>query len=218
MDKAYLVLVDAKDEKWQECMHPLFSDERLRKIARFQLDGMRVDSACAELAFLAAQKMAFGGIGKNLYEYRENNKPYFKETKYGCLSFAHTRGIGACLIAPVMCGVDVEVKERNVDKIREKIRFRHAEEEINPLTLWCVKESFVKLTGEGLSRPFSELEFRDDAIMAEDGTHLAWAKTGKMERAVWAVSLEREMPVCAFYLSVEKAHRTVGVTGETTAL
>ena len=123
MEKAYLVLVDGQGMALETLMHPLFSDERRSKIACRKTESMRIDSACAELAFLLAQKMAFGEAKKDLYFYGENDKPYFKEEKYGFLSFAHASSVGACLIAPVRCGCDIEDKNRDVSRIDQKIRF-----------------------------------------------------------------------------------------------
>lgn len=205
MEKAVLVFVDGREARLENLMHPLFSDERLNKIACCQNERAQIDSACAELAYLVSLKMALGEAKKNLYTYKNTNKPYFKDAKYGCLSLAHTHNAGACLIAPVGCGVDIECKERDISKIETKIRFSKGREEADILTLWCAKESFVKLTGEGLARPFSKLFFRDNAIKDENGKCLAWVKTGEIKGLLWAVSLEREMNIAAVFLTAEEA-------------
>ncbi len=205
MEKAVLVLVDGRGMRARNLLSPLFSDERLSKIARCQNEGAQIDSACAELAYLVSFKTAFGEIKKNLYAYKENNKPYFKETKYGCLSLAHARNTGACLIAPVKCGVDIEGKERDVSKIETKIRFSKGGEEAPPLTLWCAKESYVKLTGEGLSKPFSTLCFKDGSMLDENGKNLASTVTGEMRDFLWACSFEKDIIVQKVYLTAEQA-------------
>lgn len=205
MEKAYLILVDGQGAQLSKCLHPLYSSERLNKIARCQSESMRMEFACAELAYLVAQKTAFGEIRKDLYEYRENNKPYFKEEKYGCLSFAHTRNTGACLIAPAMCGCDIEEKSRDISKIESKIRFSEKREAADALTLWCVKESFVKFTGEGLSRPFSKIYYSDNTIQDECGKHLTNVRTGEIGHVLWAVSLEKAMEISVVFLTAEEA-------------
>lgn len=205
MEKAYLILVDGRGTPLSECQHPLFSTERMDKIVRCRNENMRIESACAELACLVAQQTAFGEIRKDLYEYRENNKPYFKEEKYGCLSFAHTSNIGACLIAPFMCGCDIEEKTRDISRIESKIRFSNDWEEADPLTLWCAKESFAKLTGEGLQRPFSRLCFKDNIMLDENGKRLASTKTGEIGRVLWAISLEKAMEISVVFLTAEEA-------------
>ncbi|MBR3928390.1 MAG: 4'-phosphopantetheinyl transferase superfamily protein [Clostridia bacterium] len=204
MEKARLVFVDGRGTELKKLMHPLFSDERLLKITRRKAESLRIDSACAELAFLAAQKIAFGGIKKNLYFYGENDKPYFKDEKYGCLSFAHASSVGACLIAPVRCGCDIEDKNRDVGKIEAKIRFFKGGEEENALTLWCAKESYVKLTGEGLSKPFSELFLKNSFLFDRDETELARVKTGEIGRIVWAASFVEEIDMAVTLLTAEK--------------
>lgn len=205
MEKAILVFVDGRGARLEDLMHPLFSDERLSKIARCQNERAQMDSACAELAYLVSLKLAFGEAKKNLYAYNDKNKPYFIDAKYGCLSFAHTGNVGACLIAPVGCGVDIECRERDVSRIETRIRFSMGRENTDILALWCAKESCVKLTGEGLARPFSKLCYKDNAIRDENGKHLAWAGTGEIQGLLWAVSLERKMDTAAIFLTAEEA-------------
>lgn len=207
MEKAYLVLVDGQDASPEELMHPLFSNERLKKIARCRTDGSKIDSACAELAYLVAFKNAFGEIKIDQYAYGQNNKPYFREMKYGCLSIAHAGAIGACLIAPIACGVDIEEMTRDVSRIDQKIRFKKGGEAADALTLWCAKESYVKYTGEGLARPFSSLHLIDDSMLDEDGKRLAWVKTGEFGRALWAASFDKKTDFPVLYMKAEEAVR-----------
>lgn len=205
MGKAYLVLVDGQGVTLNELMHPLFGDERLARIQRHQTPHMRIDSACAALACLVAQKMAFGRIQRNLYYYGKNGKPYFADENSGWLSLTHAAAVGACLIAPVMCGCDVEDLKRDLSRMEEKVRFRQQPEAENTLAIWCVKESYVKLTGEGLKRPFSGLQFSGRAILDEAGKHLAWANTGKIGRVQWAAALEREEDLSVILMTAEEA-------------
>lgn len=204
MKKAYLVLVDGRGMPADRLMHPLISDVRLKKMARRKAENLLIDSACCELAYLAAQKKAFGRVKKNLYDYGDNDKPYFIDGEYGFLSLAHAANIGACLIAPVGCGCDIEEKGRDVSRIDKKIRFSE-EETQSGLVLWCVKESYGKLTGKGLLHPFSALLFKKDSIFDESGKRLAWAKTGEIGCVVWAVALEEEMDIEIVTLTAQEA-------------
>ena len=207
MENAYLVLVDGWGMEEEELIHPLFSDERLKKLERRRAESLRIDTACAELAFLTAQRIAFGKTDKNLYFYGENDKPYFKDEKYGCLSFAHAASVGACLIAPVRCGCDIEDKNRDVSRIEKRIRFSKGVDSADALTLWCVKESYVKLTGEGLKRPFSELCFKGNLLLDADGKMLARAETGEIRRVLWAAAFEKEMNLTVTLLTARQALR-----------
>lgn len=205
MEKAYLVIVDGQGMDTEELFRLPFSDVRNEKILSHRTDRMKIDSACAELAYLNAFQGAFLKDGRNFYFYGDNDKPYFKDEKYGFLSLAHASGAGACLIAPVRCGVDIEETNRDVEKIERKIRFKEKIEQADALTLWCCKESFVKLTGEGLSRPFSDIRFHMEQMLDESGNRLAWAKTGRIGRVLWAVAMEREMEISVTVLNFEEA-------------
>ncbi len=207
MEKAHLVIVDGQGMDAQALSGLPFSDIRIEKILSHQTEKMKIDSACSELAYLSAFRSAFCIDGRNLYFYGENKKPYFKDEKYGFLSLTHATGAGACLIAPVRCGADIEDITRDVGKIESKIRFRENSERDDVLTVWCAKESFVKLTGEGLSRSFSGIRFHCEQISDECGNRLAWAKTGRIGRILWAVAAEREMEISVTLLSFDEALR-----------
>lgn len=209
MEKAHLIIVDGQGMDAHALSGLPFSDVRNEKILSHQTEKMKIDSACSELAYLNAFQRAFGEKGQNLYFYGENKKPYFKDEKYGFLSLTHASGAGACLIAPYRCGVDIEDIKRDVGKIESRIRFRENSEQDDALTLWCVKESFVKLTGEGLSRPFSGIRFHCEHISDESGNRLAWAETGRIGRVVWAVASEREMEISVTVLNFEEAIRAI---------
>ncbi len=207
MEKAHLVIVDGQRMDINALSGLTLGDIRNQKISAHQMEKMKIDSACAELAYLCAFQSVFGESGMNLYFYGENNKPYFKCEKYGFLSLAHASGAGACLIAPIRCGVDIEDQSRDVSRIEKKIRFENFPEEEKALDLWCAKESFVKLTGEGLSRPFSSLLLKNNFIFDENGNCLAWTKTGQIGRMIWAASGVRKMEISVTLLSFDEAIR-----------
>ena len=209
MEKAQLVIVDGQGMDINAVSGLTLGDIRNQKISAHQTEKMKIDSACAELAYLCAFQSAFKEDGRNLYSYGENNKPYFKCEKYGFLSLAHASGAGACMIAPVGCGVDIEDQSRDVSRIEKIIRFENFPEEENALTLWCVKESFVKLTGEGISRPFSSLLLKNNSIFDENGNRLAWAKNGQIGRFLWAASSGKKLEISVTVLKVEEAIRAL---------
>lgn len=205
IEKAHLVIVDGCGMDVRSLLHPKFSDLRIQKMASLKTDMGKIDSACAEIAYLMAFQRVFGEEGRNLYAYGDNNKPYFKYEKYGCLSLAHASGAGACLIAGTGCGCDIEESDRDMTRIEERIRFSDRLEDADALLLWCAKESHVKLTGEGLSRPFSELDFRKDEMCGVSGSRLSFIKSGQIGRFIWACATEKQTEISVEILGAREA-------------
>lgn len=195
MKKAQLVLVDGRGMTADALVHPLFGDERMEKLKKLRAENIRLDSAAAELAYLCALDLSFGKIERNLYAYGENDKPYFADETLGFLSIAHAGGVGACIVSDAPVGCDTELKERDVSRISKRIYFEDCPEKEDALPLWCIKESFVKLTGEGLLRPFSALLYKDGEVCRKDGKILSKAKWGEIKDIVWAVSGYQDMKI-----------------------
>ena len=211
MKEALFVLVDGQGMKPDELLHPLFSDKRIRKINASGAEKARLDMALAEIAYLFAFKCAFGTSGKDRYAYGENGKPYFVNEEYGYLSLSHASGIGACVIAPVPVGCDVEGKTRDLSKIDRRIRNACAPETQDALSLWCIKESHVKLTGNGLKQPFSSLLYKDGGmILSDDGKPLSRVHSGDLKRCVWAVSAFEDVSVRTLYIRARDAYKEIG--------
>ncbi len=165
---ARLVIVDGAGCALSECLHPRFSEQRKAKIERLKTEAGRVQSACAELALL----LLTGGVP---YRYGEKDKPEFARAEDGYLSFSHTGNAGACAWANVPVGMDMEAAERDLSVIRRRIV--SPEEECEGLTeKWCVKEAYVKKTGEGLIVPFSSLTAMNGELHSPKD--MAFYKTG----------------------------------------
>jgi len=165
---ARLVIVDGAGCALSECLHSRFSASRRAKIERLKTEEGRVQSACAELALL----LLTGGAP---YRYGENDKPEFACAEDGYLSFSHAGSAGACAWANVPMGMDMEREERDLSAIRRKI-VSPEETEGNLTEAWCVKEAYVKKTGEGLIVPFPSLTAKDGKLYSPRGT--AFYKTG----------------------------------------
>lgn len=167
---ARLVIVDGAGCALSECLHSRFSASRRAKIERLKTEKGRVQSACAELALL----LLTGGAP---YRYGENDKPEFARAEDGYLSFSHAGSAGACAWANVSMGMDMEREERDLSAIRRRI-VSPEEAEGNLTEAWCVKEAYVKKTGEGLIVPFPSLTAKDGKLYSPRGT--AFYKTGAL--------------------------------------
>lgn len=108
-----------------------------------------------------------------------NGKPCFKELPI-FFNISHCSGMAVCALADVPVGVDVETGRRVKDSIMRRVLSPweqayvkeqvHVKEQANVkeqpesvdrfLELWTLKESFIKMTGEGLRIPLDTVNFR----------------------------------------------------------
>lgn len=175
---------------------PLFTDSRREKLERLQTAQGREQSCAAEIAYLLARPA--GGAD---YFYGENGKP---EAADGFLSLSHAGSYGLCAWASEPVGADIERESRNLARLARRL-FAPGEADDNPLLTWCAKESYVKLTGEGLSKPFPSLKLENGVIFDSDGRTLARVETGLVGEYRWCVCARGEFTVTPVALSVREA-------------
>lgn len=133
-----------------------------------------------------------------------NGKPCFKELPI-FFNISHCSGMAVCALADVPVGVDVETGRRVKDSImhrvlslweqayvkeqvhvkeqayvKEQVYVKEQPESVDRfLELWTLKESFIKMTGEGLRIPLDTVDFRlresieAGKAVAEDGSATA---------------------------------------------
>ncbi len=156
----------------------LFCSSRLQKIESHKTLAGKIQNACAEYAVIAAARKRFGIEPPVEYEYSENGKPHLKDPANGYMSISHAGLAGACAIFDYPVGIDIERSDRDVTRIMKRLLSPNeaATNEMRPLDIWCIKESYVKMTGEGLSRPFTELTAHGGTITNAQGSCLAHYK------------------------------------------
>ena len=180
---------------------PFFSKTRLEKIGRLMLNpqdsslsekhiSALEQSAAAELAICAAMKNSGRPFAPSDYAYKESGQPTIQN---GHISISHTEGYAACAIAREPVGIDVE-REHTFSKAAAKRILSPQEELLRESAnadellsrIWTVKESFLKMTGEGIPRGMRTLEL----IAAGDGSSDVWTiKRGTEPEAGCAVLL-----------------------------
>lgn len=180
---------------------PFFSKTRLEKIGRLMLNpqdsslsekhiSALEQSAAAELAICAAMKNSGRPFAPSDYAYKESGQPTIQN---GHISISHTEGYAACAIAREPVGIDVEREHTFSKAAAKRILFPQEEllrESANADELlsriWTVKESFLKMTGEGIPGGMRTLEL----IAAGDGSSDVWTiKRGTEPEAGCAVLL-----------------------------
>lgn len=180
---------------------PFFSETRLGKIGRLMLNpqdsslsekhiSALEQSAAAELAICAAMKNSGRPFAPSDYAYKESGQPTIQN---GHISISHTEGYAACAIAREPVGIDVE-RGHTFSKAAAKRILSPQEELMSDSTnadellsrIWTVKESFLKMTGEGIPGGMRTLEL----IAAGDGSSDVWTiKRGTELEAGCAVLL-----------------------------
>lgn len=129
-----------------------------------------VQDAGRALLFYGLNELGFSGDYKILLS--PKGKPYFSGNPlYFNISHSHDKVVVAIFKDPI--GIDIEAIRENKEKIAK--RFFHKEEwkylsEIDSedfpaefTGIWTKKESYIKMTGEGLSKPLDSFNVLEDS-------------------------------------------------------
>lgn len=117
----------------------------------------------------------------------ENGKPYFRDCPDISFNLSHTSGWIMAALSSTSVGVDIQTRipyretllrgivhenERALlvseksSSVRNGIPEAYAIPSLTPL--WCLKEAFLKYTGEGIRRPLRELDFSSVLLRETD--------------------------------------------------
>jgi len=95
--------------------------------------------------------------------YRDNGKPYYKNAD-AYVRISHTDGLCLAAISDTEIGADIEKRGGDPERLIKLAKRYFTETEAayvaaDPMPrffeIWCSKESYIKYTGEGFSRPLS---------------------------------------------------------------
>lgn len=151
------------------------SPYRRQKIALLKNRKDKNRSIAAALALDTALKEY--GLEERLMEYDlgEQGKPYFRYHPEICFSLSHSGSYAICSIGAYAAGNDIEHARKGSVRIaerffaKEELDWIHrvespADMEERVLRIWTMKESFLKVTGKGMSLPL-----QDFVILMEPG-------------------------------------------------
>ena len=166
----------------------LMSRRRQQRLSQISTVQGRRQSAAAELALVMAMACERSGADQmqslSQVEWRPlpGGKPVIGE---GGLHFclAHAGDLAVCAVSEAPVGIDVEPMRNISPGMRRKI-FSAAEQQRSDgdmLWTWVAKESYIKLTGEGLRRSMTGFSATEGEIVDGNGRRLAWLRTLPLE-------------------------------------
>ena len=154
---------------------------RREKAARYKNAATRTASAGAFLLLMHALESQGLNIAEPEFFYGEHKKPYLKGYEDIHFNLSHSGRRVMCIIGDSENGCDIQSIEKNGDRIA--MRFFHKnetaylssipEESARRLAfhkIWCVKESYLKALGTGLSKELKsfEVDIENEIIIPRD--------------------------------------------------
>lgn len=136
------------------------TEQRRTQVMKFKHEQGRKLSASAYLLLCKALREVYGINEPPTFEYSEHGKPSIVGHPEIYFNLSHCRSVAACVVASSPVGVDVEdVREfkeslaryvLNDDEYAAVMSSSSPDKEF--IRLWTMKESYLKLTGEGITR------------------------------------------------------------------
>ena len=162
MNKIYIMNVSfLKDDKLFARALEQADIERRKKVLSYKQNGDKVRSIAADLLLRFAYKEHDSERDMPEIVYNNHGKPYFKGENVPYFNLSHSHDYVVCALSDRENGIDIE--KIRPGRLRLANRFFHEEEqryladlqvgqEETFFKIWCLKESFVKYTGNGLGQ------------------------------------------------------------------
>ena len=195
MIEIYLLKLTSLLEMPVEKFLKYFTEKRREKILRYKFTADRNRTLWTELLVrsIIAKKIS-RPIEEVLIERDELGKPYVVNSKFK-ISLAHSENWAACSVGEVPSGIDVEENFADALAIAQNFFTPQEYQQLcnvdgwtraeKFLSLWTIKESFVKFTGCGIDENFNSI----------DSTQILADNVGKnffVDKAVIGVYTERD--------------------------
>ena len=136
------------------------TEQRRTKVMKFKHEQGRKLSAAAYMLLCKALREEYGINEAPLFEYSEHGKPSIVGHPEIFFNLSHCRSVAACVVASSPVGVDVEDVREFKDSLARYVlndeEYAMISSSPQPdrefIRLWTMKESCLKLTGEGITR------------------------------------------------------------------
>lgn len=169
----------------QEALLPFMSEQRLEKIKSIKAENVRAEKICSYALLRYALFMEYGVTEPPVFSYGDREKPYLKNYPEIFFNLSHAGGWSACAVSDEEIGIDLQDYRPMKYDISEKICTKKEIYEVyggdNPTPsettcrLWCMKESYGKLTGKGFAEGFDTIEtskLREKGMLKEKDLNL----------------------------------------------
>lgn len=158
-----------------------FEDNRIKRFKK--LKNERAKSELVTAGSLLVDVLNRYGLKTKDIEYTEKGKPYISEKFFFNLS--HSGSLVMLAVSNEDVGLDVQKKVPFKQSLLERIATDGERKRLDwlitsePETLWAVKESYSKLTGDGIGMDFQRISFdiiNENIRVFEDSIPVAYAK------------------------------------------
>ncbi len=168
--KLYIADIRQVSKSKYEELLPDVSRERYERLLQYHQEPDRVRGLVGELLILRAVKEELG-LEKNQISFDsvERGKPVLHGYPEFHFNVSHSKDLVLCAIGSSPVGVDVQSLIIKPDRLISKCLTEKEQAAMHNLpdgkkseymtTLWCRKESYMKMTGKGLALPMNLIEF-----------------------------------------------------------
>ncbi|MDE5948991.1 MAG: 4'-phosphopantetheinyl transferase superfamily protein [Prevotella sp.] len=134
------------------------SAQRREKVMLMRNERDRRLSVAAYLQLLNALETEYGITAPPHFDFHDGGKPFIAGRRDICFSMSHCRCGVACAVSDRPVGIDIEtirpyrreLAERVMNTEEMDVITSSPHPEIEFIRLWTMKESFLKMTGEGI--------------------------------------------------------------------
>lgn len=188
-----------KNENYENLL-PFLSEQRLRVVNNITSEKVKSEKICSYTLLRYAVFMEYGIDEAFEFSYGEREKPYLKNYPHIFFNISHAGGYCACGVSEEEIGVDLQdyrpMRENISCKIctKKEITEAYCGDSPSPsettCRMWCMKESYGKLTGKGFAQGFDTIETGE---LREKGL-LKWADL-ELDGQLFFLSVSAHTPV-----------------------
>ena len=150
-------------------LSPFLGEQRYAYCRKMKAERAALQSAYAFMLLRYALKKEYGILNVPVLSYNEHGKPFLADYPGIYFSLSHCSNIVICAVSDSPVGVDIQDVRRISMRAASKFLTGDEYGKINAIDddddrytglsrLWCIKESYGKMTGKGFGEGFSSFD------------------------------------------------------------